>query len=185
MSKLVSTLSGVSIFIQQKPRSFRQALLEAISERRYDGCQVDVFEDKFYDGLVKSGGILFLAGDWSCGFYVDSRGEVGSLFKTLQCKVRAADLLNISIKHGGRFFNAYATTHLENLYLKSGFIPVARMRFDEDLAQDGWRQSSISTKPDVVFFIYSPNEKSYIGAGKYFDDFDDANSYAIKLSKNK
>lgn len=155
--------------------AFHQAIKAAASSRAEDGVQVEVKSAEVYQQIVDAGGKLYLSDDGHIGGYVDENGYIGSLFKNpeSQTKGAAKKLLDRAVADGGIFMDAFGT-YLEPLYIKSGFEPVARMSFNEEFAPDGWQNTTLKTKPDVVFFAYNPDNKSEVGDGKSFDQWDEA-----------
>lgn len=156
-------------------QSFHEALKKSVGERTEDALQVEVKDAEVYDEIVKAGGKLYLSEDNNFGAFVDSTGYMGSLFKNPKSKVKgvAKTLQDIRIKDGGRWFDAFGT-HLEDIYIKNGFRPIARMKFNEEYAPEGWKNTNLKNKPDLVFFAYDPEGKYSKGEGEYFDDWDKA-----------
>lgn len=155
--------------------AFHQAIKAAVSGRTEDGVQVEVKPVDIYKQIIDAGGKLYLSKDGQVGGYVDVDGYIGSLFKHPESTTKGAAkaLLSRAVADGGIFMDAFGT-YLEPLYIKSGFEPVARMPFKEEFAPDGWQNTTLKTKPDVVFFAYNPDNKSKVGDGKLFDDWDQA-----------
>jgi hypothetical protein len=106
---------------------------------------------------------------------------MGGLFKNPNVSYKGISKLlqDARVKEGGRFMEGYAT-YLEKEYVKNGFRPVARLKFNEEYAPEGWDapNSSLRTKPDVVFFAYDPTGKYEVGEGEYFEDYDEAYNVA-------
>ena len=70
-------------------------------------------------------------------------------------------------------------TVLPDMYADAGFVPVARLAWNDDYAPGGWDYQLFGTfnggRPDVVFMAYDPNRVGGIyipGAGEYVDDYD-------------
>ena len=135
------------------------------------------------DAIIKEGGKIFMTEDGLAGAYVKKDGYMGGLFKNPKATYKevAKLLQQARIKVGGRFMDAYAT-ELEKIYVKNGFRPVARLKFNEEYAPEGWDApgSALAGKPDVVFFAYDPEGKYNIGDGEYVTDYD----AAYEMAKN-
>ena len=70
-------------------------------------------------------------------------------------------------------------TVLPNLYADAGFVPVARLAWNDDYSPDGWDYQLFDTfnggRPDVVFMAYDPGRVGGIynpGTADYVDDYD-------------
>lgn len=93
---------------------------------------------------------------------------------------RAANsMLEIAVAAGGRRLDCFDTV-LPAIYAKSGFVPVARLKWNDDYAPDGWNytlyQRYNGGRPDVVFMAHNPAsvDSTYQrGSGRYVDSYDD------------
>jgi len=92
--------------------------------------------------------------------------------KAVQSMLRQATVL------GGRRLDCFDTV-LPKLYADAGFVPVARLRWNDDYAPDGWDYDTFRSfsngRPDVVFMAYDPDRlggKYTRGEGEYVDDYD-------------
>ena len=172
------------------PKTYSQALVDAKAEMGKEGpgldLQVsDVTEQEAKD-IIDEGGKVFMTEDGKAGAYVKKDGYMGGLFKNPKSTLKevAKLLQDVRIKAGGYFMEAYGTK-LEDIYIKNGFRPVARIKFNEEYAPEGWdaEGSPLKDKPDVVFFTYDPTGKYSKGDGEYVADYDTAYEMA-KSSKN-
>ena len=156
---------------------FSQAQESAMNKRVGDKNQVDVLSESDAQDILSGGGKLYLSSDNTAGAYLKADGYMGGLFKdpTANRTGAAKILQQIRRDDGGYFFDAYAT-HLEDIYIKNDFRPVARLDFVSDYAPVGWDDegSSLSTRPDVAFFIYDPATKGVKGDGQRMTDWDEA-----------
>lgn len=177
--KVAGEHDGVKVFSTKNTQEFHDAISKAMSGRNADRFQADVHPIEYYQEIVDTGGKLFLSQDGNFGGFVQANGYMGSLFKNPQADSKgvAKTLQQIRVKNGGRFFDAYGT-HLEDIYINNGFRPVARLKFNEEYAPEGWQDSNLKDKPDVVFFAYDPKGTYKKGEGKYFDDWDKAYIFA-------
>lgn len=170
--------NGIKINRTTDALAFHNALESAATARTEDGLQVTVKGVEEYQHILDDGGKLYLSEDNNFGAYVEANGYMGSLFKNPASKEKGVSktLQNLRIKDGGSFFDAFGT-HLEPLYIKNGFEPVARVPFNEEYAPDGWQSTTLKTRPNVVFFAYNPEGKSTVGQGKVFDSWDEAYTF--------
>jgi hypothetical protein len=168
-------------------KSYSEALSSAKAELKEEGngldLQVSDVSQEEADQIVAEGGKIFMTEDGLAGAYVKKDGYMGGLFKSPRATYKkvAKLLQQARIKEGGRFMDAYAT-ELEKIYIENGFRPVARLKFNEEYAPEGWNApgSALASKPDVVFFAYDPDGKYKIGDGEYMTDYD----AAYEMAKN-
>lgn len=155
---------------------FFRGMTQAISLRREDGLQVEALTKDSLQQLIDEGGKLYMTKDNKSGAFVKSDGYMGGLFKSpIDSKKTAAKALQEKrLSEGGKFFDAFATPHLESLYIKNGFRPLIRMPFNEQYAPKGWEKTSLRIKPDVVFFVNDPSYEATMGEGQYTEDYDAA-----------
>lgn len=107
--------------------------------------------------------------------------EIVSAFAHRDCAHPKAvqSMLSQATALGGRRLDCFDTV-LPDLYADAGFVPVARLKWNDDYAPEGWDYSTFraynSGRPDVVFMAYDPGcvGGEYVpGAGAYVDDYDD------------
>ena len=168
-------------------KTYSEALSETKSLLKEEGngldLQVSDVSKEEADAIIAEGGNIFMTEDGLAGAYVKKDGYMGGLFKSPKATYsKVAKLLQQArVKVGGRFMEAYAT-ELEKIYVNNGFRPVARLKFNEEYAPEGWNapKSALASKPDVVFFAYDPDGKYKIGDGEYLEDYDTA----YEIAKN-
>ena len=143
--------------------------------------QYDSPSREYLKEIVSNGGKLFVTKDGKSGAFVTEDGYMGGLFKNpTSNKNQAAKVLQqVRLEEGGNYFDSYATK-LEEIYVRNGFKPVARLKFDENKAHKGWDDegSPLRNKPDVVIFIYEPGVENKVGEGTYFETFEEAVAFA-------
>ena len=130
--------------------------------------------------ILEEGGTLLATEDGMMGGYIKADGYMGGLFSHPEAGGGAARAFVAEIeKYGGTHAESYAT-YLEDLYTKLGWKPVARVKFNEAYAPNGWDapDSILRHKPDVVFYSFEPNKKWNKGEGERVDEYDDAISIA-------
>jgi hypothetical protein len=169
--------------------AFAASQAEAIAQRKDDKLQVTPLTQQDAQNILDEGGKLFITEDGKAGAYVTSDGYMGGLFKQPEAnRTQAAKVLqDARIQAGGKFFDAFGIntesgkgTTLEDIYIKNGFRPVARMTFNPEFAPDGWENTNLKNRPDNVFFVYDPTYKATKGEGQRIEDYDQA----YELAKN-
>ena len=169
-------------------KTYSKALSEAMALRKEDGNQVDFVTEEKAQKIIDEGGKLFMTSDGKSGGYVDKDGYMGGLFKNPKAgrKGAAKVVMDALVEKGGKFFDAFGIntesgkgTSLEDIYIKNGFRPVARMTFNEESAPEGWENTTLSAKPDNVFFVYDPNGDYKKGDGKRIENYDEAYNFAM------
>lgn len=107
--------------------------------------------------------------------------EVVSAFAHQDCAhPRAARaMLRHATALGGRRLDCFDTV-LPKFYADAGFVPVARLKWNDDYAPDGWDYDTFRRfnggRPDVVFMAYDPGRVGgdyTLGAGEYVKDYDE------------
>ena len=170
--------------------AFAASQAEAIAQRKDDKLQIAPLTQQDAQKIIDEGGKLFMTEDGKAGAYVTADGYMGGLFKQPGAnRTQAAKVLQEArIKAGGKFFDAFGInnesgkgTTLEDIYIKNGFRPVARMTFNPEVAPPGWENTNLKNRPDNVFFVYDPTYKATKGEGQRIEDYDKA----YELAKNK
>lgn len=149
---------------------FSEAMSNAMNKIPNNSGQLKILSPQEAKSLLDEGGKLFLTNDGKAGAYVKGDGYMGGLFKDpTTSRTQAAKILQeVRVEAGGKFFDAFGETseiHLESTYLKNGFIPLIRMDFNEEFADDNWEDTTLRTRPDNVFFVYAPGIEANIGDG--------------------
>jgi hypothetical protein len=152
--------------------------------------QVTAMTEAQAQEILDDGGKLFMTKDGLGGAYLKADGYMGGLFKNpdSQLKAISGPLQTIRAREGGKFYDAFAT-RLEEIYVKNGWKPVARLDFDEQFAPEGWNDpdSPLRDKPDVVFFVKGEGK---VGDGIRMsrgleDDYDRAYDYTKSVADGK
>ena len=124
--------------------------------------------------IVENGGKLFVSKDGKAGAYVKAGGYMGGLFKSPDSKLKGLSkpLQEARAAAGGQYFDAYGT-ELEAIYVKNGYKPVARIKFNPEFAPEGWdaENSPLKDQPDVVFFVKGDGQ---VGDGAFVEEWDQA-----------
>lgn len=144
--------------------AFSSALLEAKNTDPENGWCVTYQKE----GDLK-GKLLFMDEAHSIGFAVTPDGDIEAVFKN-KAKNRARFAMNgvmpQAIAAGGVKLDCYGDG-LVRVYERYGFIPVARVEFNEEYANDGWDASK--GKPYIYFMIHNGDSAETVAAniGKY------------------
>lgn len=90
----------------------------------------------------------------------------------------AKSMLAVAVKQGGRLLDCFDTA-LPRIHAEAGSVPVARLKWNDDYAPDGWDyplyQRYNAGRPDVVFMAHYPaavDSHYQRGSGRYVDSYD-------------
>lgn len=101
---------------------------------------------------------LFLSDDGESGFALMG-DEIASLFSAGNGAVTS--VLAQAVQEGGRRIEAYRT-RMPKALASGGFMPVARVAFDREMADPAWDAAKFrqfqNGEPDLVMFAYMPDE---------------------------
>lgn len=123
---------------------------------------------------------LFVTDDGSSGIAL-SDDEIVSAFSHRDSKYpnAAKSMLAVAVQQGGRRLDCYDTA-LPRIYSEAGFVPVARLKWNDDYAPDDWNYTVYSRynggRPDVVFMAHDPtsvDSRYQNGSGRYVESYDD------------
>lgn len=156
---------------------FRNALIEAAASNKY-GKSVTIHDLEYYQ---QPGVRLFLTQDGKGGIALND-DEIVSGFMGDGAVDRGQgavqSMIAKMVELGGRRLDAYDTI-LPKLYANAGFKPVARIKWDDEFAPDGWDYELYGDynegRPDIVFMAYDParlGSEYDPSEGDYVDDYD-------------
>lgn len=117
------------------------------------GAAVEVKDSSFYQD---PGTALFLADDSNAGVAVTSYGDLVSVFKHPTSKENMMPLLEDAARISTTLDAFDVNGFLPNLYAKVGFKPVARVKWNDEYAPQGWPYD-LAGRPDVVLMVKDPN----------------------------
>lgn len=181
--------SGVATptFIElQKSADSVGHFVEAITAAREShgalGASVYVYPEEDYRNMR-----LFLTEDGKAGFALKDSGEAGitdivSVFNTNGEHLGVSySLIRLAVEEGGNVLDAF-DTFLPKIYSANGFRAIARTKWNDEFAPDGWNKKDYESfnngEPDVVFMAYDPQRfdiyRNDSGEGEVFDDYDKA-----------
>lgn len=182
---VVKTLSEGMIDVADHPIAreyFARQLNKARATHGPIGKSVDVYSPDEYAGM-KMG--MTPMGD--AGYVVKPDGEVASVVKAKGAPIKdfAGSVLRRSEPQGGYWLNAFDTV-LPELYGRSGFRPVSRLPFAEDIARGDWGDEATDAfmaanarysggRPDLVFMARDPATPGPVVQGQgglLTDDYD-------------
>lgn len=151
---------------------YRQQMEELKETNRF-ATSVHIYNDDEYAGMR-----LFVTDDGRSGIALKG-DEIVSVFSHRDSNhPRAANsMLETAINAGGRRLDCFDTA-LPEIYARSGFVPVARLKWNDDYAPEGWDYRTYAPfnggRPDVVFMAYDPSslDSNYErGSGRYVDSY--------------
>lgn len=159
---------------QKGAHGFHDAIASLKEDNPYH-ASVSVYEAEEYEKMR-----LFVTENGKSGFAIANGDELVSVFSRRdsanpKC---ARSLVATAVSLGARRLDCYDTV-LPKIYAREGFTPVARLKFDDEYAPEGWDfkvyHEHNRGRPDVVFMAYDSEnvDKRYVpGSGPYVDDYD-------------
>lgn len=151
--------------------------MEALREGNRFAASVYVYSDDEYAGMR-----LLVTDDGRSGIALKG-DEIVSLYAHRDSNHPGAanSMLETAVAAGGQRLDCFDTV-LPAIYARSGFVPVARLKWNDDYAPDGWKYNTYAAfnggRPDVVFMAYdstSIDSRYQHGAGRYVDTYADGN----------
>lgn len=106
----------------------------------------------------------FLSEDGGVGVAVTSDGDIVSVFKNPeknQSKKASTSILFTALENGGKTLDNFNSADLSDIYLQHGFVPVARIKFNDDYAPDGWNFER-DGRPDILFWVHNGDDANTI-----------------------
>ncbi|MEY4932672.1 MAG: hypothetical protein RLZZ403_992 [Pseudomonadota bacterium] len=156
--------------------AFHEAIAKAKAADPISGPAVTLYSPEDYASMR-----TFLTDDGSAGFAIKPDGDIISVFNTVGGPHRriGPDMIQLAVQMGGRKLDAFDTV-LPDLYSKAGFRAVARTRFSDEFAPEGWDRAAMQRfnkgRPDIVFMVWDPKHKERYnpGDGRVFASYEDA-----------
>ncbi|MGH3890742.1 MAG: hypothetical protein ACRDTW_04130 [Rhodococcus qingshengii] len=152
---------------------YREQMLE-LTRKNPHAASVHVYDEAEYRQMR-----LLVTDDGKAGVALKD-DEIVSAFAHKDCAHPRSvqSMLRQATRLGGHRLDCFDTV-LPKLYADAGFVPVARLAWNNDYAPDGWDYQQFDTfnggRPDVVFMAYDPDHVGGMytpGAGEYVDDYD-------------
>lgn len=153
---------------------YRQQMEQLKVSNRF-ASSVHVYSDDEYANMR-----LFVTDDGRSGIALN-HDEIVSAFSHRDSKYPSAakSMLAVAVQQGGRRLDCFDTA-LPRIYSEAGFVPVARLKWNDDYAPDDWNYTVYSRynggRPDVVFMAHDPAalDSLYVpGSGLYVDSYDE------------
>lgn len=153
---------------------YRAQMLELTSNNRY-ASSVYVYDESDYADMR-----MLVTDDGKAGVALKDDEVVSVFSHTDGAHPNAApSMLRQATVLGGRRLDCFDTV-LPNIYADAGFVPVARLAWNDDYSPDGWDYDTYRRyndgRPDVVFMAH---DRAAVGslydrtAGEYVSDYDD------------
>ena len=140
------------------PEWFHEAIGAAKQANPY-GAFVDQKPLEDY-GKVKT----FISPDGGVGVAVTNDGDIVSVFKNSRVSKRknsVSSILFTALDNGGKKLDNFNSPELSQMYLQHGFVPVARIAFNDDYAPDGWNYER-DGRPDIYFWVHNGDDADTI-----------------------
>ena len=108
---------------------------------------------------------LFLTADGKAGLAITADGDIISVFSSGKGKGRVPQLIVTAIKEGATSLDHYDTV-LTKYYADFGFVPAAKVKWNNEFAPDGWSKETFKAfnngEPDVVAMVYDGGNRQTI-----------------------
>jgi hypothetical protein len=163
-SSLVKAMPGRAVIDAEfyevnDPKLFHKQISESKKNNKY-AASVFVYSVKEY-----ANSRLFLTPDGKAGLAITEDGDIISVFSYGEGKGRVPQLIVNAIKEGAVSLDHYDTV-LTNYYAKFGFKPVAKVKWNNDFAPEGWSKKVFKAfnkgEPDVVAMVYDGGNRNTI-----------------------
>ena len=136
--------------------NFSQALIAAREANTEHGWMVSTKTVGELKSIIDGGGVVLLSADKRAGLAITKDGDVEAAFANKDenhlPKRALWSLLPTAIINGGKKLDCYGIG-LVKQYVSFGFVPVARIAFNEEYADPLWDASK--GKPDVYFMVHN------------------------------
>ena len=148
------------------PAAFSNALNNArLSDNRNGWAVTYKSPEKIAEDNVR----VYMDANQSIGFGIAPDGDIEAVFANKSAgapKGSTKSILPQAIAAGGKKLDCYGSK-LVDIYSQFGFIPVARVEFNEEFANDGWNESK--GRPYVYFMMHNGDSVDAVinNMGKY------------------
>lgn len=185
LSGIISTIHKLKGHKQTKPPVFEEfgqneasvaEFLEAfIKAKESQGAMGAAVETKSVEELLgqdeaKSKFRFFLSEDRTSGFAIKNGDDLVSVF-SLKGTHSMDAIVQCAIAAGARRLDCY-NTFLVPSYAKHGFVPVARVTFNQEFAPKDWSKEAFAKyqngEPDVVFMVLDDTKQGTFEKGSFF-----------------
>lgn len=145
--------------------AFSIALSEARTSDKKNGWAVT---PKTAEELVENNVRTIMTSDGKAGLGVAPDGDIEAVFKNQNGGKKGVldTLIPAALEMGGNKLDCYGDG-LVKLYARYGFVPVARLTFNPEYANEGWDESKGT--PDIFFMVHNGDSADTVAAniGKY------------------
>ena len=158
--------------------AFSNALNEARNADTANGWAVT---PKSAEELVEEGVRTVMSADGKAGLGVTTDGDIVAVFKNPNGGPKKAldTLIPAALENGGKKLDCYGPG-LVDLYSRYGFIPVSRVTFNPEYANDGWTPDK--GQPDIYFMVHNGDSADTVIANKgKYKVYTDAELEALPL----
>lgn len=182
-----------------EPVKLRSAGVEEFAEATRVGKQdnphgafVDLHTPEEYEKMK----VRLLSEDGKSGIAVEEDGNIVNLFSANSSTNGSSRALFIAAIENGGVKGDNFGPRLTDLYTQMGAIPVARVKFNDEFAPDGWNYEQ-DGRPDIIFWMHNGESASEVakkigsyeqvdvGALPLFDSYDEAAAYRDKLLEDR
>jgi hypothetical protein len=118
-------------------------------ESKWYGAFVNTYSATDYNKMT-----MLLLSDKTGGVAIKNNGDIVSVFKHPNCKEKLIDLaIPAGVLRGGTHLDCFAGA-LPQMYSKHGFIPVAKVAFNDTFKPEDWNTKRDGS-PDIIFMSYN------------------------------
>ena len=147
----------------------RETFVAALNEaRESDADHGWAVSPQTEESLTEEGTRPFLSEDGMAGIGVKADGDITAVFKNQKSKAKLVtrDLIATALVNGGTKLDCYGDG-LVDLYSRYGFVPVARVKFNPEFANEGWTPDRGT--PDIYFMMHNGDSVDTVAQnyGKY------------------
>ena len=151
--------------------AFSDALMAARKADTKYGVFVAAKSAEDVSNIISDGGKVYMSDDGYIGVAVTKKGDIVAVFKNKQSthKKAISDILVTAVENGGNRLDCYGRG-LVAKYENAGFVPVAKVKFDADIAKkyDGWTDELIKLHDSpYIYFMRHNGDSSETVASNY------------------
>jgi hypothetical protein len=130
------------------------------------GPAVEVKKEEFYRDPKN---LLFFSKDGLAGAAVKPDGDLVSVFKHPSSTAKMTEILTDAAKMAVKLDAYDINGFLPMYYSKFGFRPVARVKFNDAYAPEGWKFDTMG-RPDILYMVKDPKNRLGLPDATLFDE---------------
>lgn len=130
------------------------------------GPAVEVKAEEFYRDPKN---LLFFSKDGLAGAAVKPDGDLVSVFKHPSSTAKMTEILTDAAKMAVKLDAYDINGFLPMYYSKFGFRPVARVKFNDAYAPEGWKFDTMG-RPDILYMVKDPKNRLGLPDATLFDE---------------